>query len=202
MVTTLAQGDIWRRVIQAEKKTGERCWEKISCFPVFVSGLSSSHIIAFKEDVTLQKEAEIELIRNSEEISDLYENAPCGYHTLDNEGVFIKINATELSWLGYQKEEIVGMMKIVDLLAGESASALHAISQRLIEGGIIENLELEFRRKNGTSIPILLNSTAVLDDEGEVIASRAIIIDNHERKEMIGALRAAKTAADLSYNFV
>jgi len=32
---------------------------------------------------------------------DLYNNAPCGYHSVDKDGVFIAINDTELRWLGY-----------------------------------------------------------------------------------------------------
>src|SRR5690606_24469465 len=37
----------------------------------------------------------------AQELTDLYENAPCGYHSLDELGVIHKINRTELQWLGY-----------------------------------------------------------------------------------------------------
>jgi PAS domain S-box-containing protein len=66
--------------------------------------------------ITPLKEAEKELKKYLEEISDLYENAPCGYHSLGADGTFIRINKTELAWLGYAREEIIGKMKLPDLL--------------------------------------------------------------------------------------
>lgn len=42
------------------------------------------------------------------ELSDLYEHAPCGYHSLDDNGHFIRINHTELEWLGYHRKEVIG----------------------------------------------------------------------------------------------
>ncbi len=42
------------------------------------------------------------------EAQDLYDNAPVGYHSLDAEGRFVRINATELSWLGYERARIIG----------------------------------------------------------------------------------------------
>src|SRR5690606_1961812 len=37
----------------------------------------------------------------------LYNQAPCGYHSLDINGTFVSINDTELEWLGYTREEVV-----------------------------------------------------------------------------------------------
>jgi len=50
------------------------------------------------------------------ETRDLYEYAPCGYHSLNSDGVIIRMNTTELEWLGYTKEEVIGTMKFTDLL--------------------------------------------------------------------------------------
>ena len=41
------------------------------------------------------------------EVQDLYENAPCGYHSLDRDGRIVKINRTELEWLGYRADEVI-----------------------------------------------------------------------------------------------
>ena len=42
------------------------------------------------------------------EVQDLYENAPAGYHSLDAEGRFVRVNQTELDWLGCTREEVLG----------------------------------------------------------------------------------------------
>src|SRR6185437_1102302 len=54
------------------------------------------------------------------EISDLYHHAPCGYHSLDADGTFVKINDTELAWLGYRREEVIGKLRFSDLLTPPS----------------------------------------------------------------------------------
>ena len=54
------------------------------------------------------------------EIEDLYDNAPCGYHSLDPDGIFVRVNATELKWLGYTREEVIGKLKFSDVLTPES----------------------------------------------------------------------------------
>jgi PAS domain-containing protein len=55
--------------------------------------------------------------RVPDELRDLYDNAPCGYHSIDAAGLIVRINATELGWLGYARDEVVGRMQITDLMA-------------------------------------------------------------------------------------
>src|SRR5262249_17346081 len=46
-----------------------------------------------------RRQATEALQKNADEISDLYNHAPCGYHVLDKDGVLVQINDTELAWL-------------------------------------------------------------------------------------------------------
>ena len=48
------------------------------------------------------------LAKNAESLQDLYDNAPCGYHSLDPDGLIIEMNQTELDWLGYARRDVVG----------------------------------------------------------------------------------------------
>ena len=66
-----------------------------------------------------RQRADEALQKSAEEIRDLYNNAPCGYHSLDKDGVFVQINDTELSWLGYTRDEVIGKMNFSDLLTPE-----------------------------------------------------------------------------------
>ena len=58
--------------------------------------------------------------RSPEEIEDLYNNAPCGYHSVDRNGIVIRINDTELGWLGYRRDEVEGKAHITSLLTEKS----------------------------------------------------------------------------------
>ena len=62
-------------------------------------------------DITERKAVEEELKRYAEEISDLYNNAPCGYHSLGPDGTFLRINDTELRWLGYARDEVLSFYR-------------------------------------------------------------------------------------------
>ena len=48
--------------------------------------------------------------QHARDVRDLYEHAPCGYHSLDADGRVVKMNRTELDWLGYRADEVIGKM--------------------------------------------------------------------------------------------
>jgi K+-sensing histidine kinase KdpD len=54
--------------------------------------------------------------QQAEEIRDLYNHTPCGYHSLDKDGFFARVNDTELEWLQYTREELIGRRRFNDLL--------------------------------------------------------------------------------------
>jgi PAS domain-containing protein len=56
----------------------------------------------------------------AEELQQLYDLAPCGYHSLDRDGLYLRINQTELQMLGYTWDEIVGKIRFVDILTPDS----------------------------------------------------------------------------------
>src|ERR1700687_6079508 len=43
-----------------------------------------------------------------EDLEDLYENAPCGYLSLDPGGRIFKVNKKLCNWVGYAPEHLVG----------------------------------------------------------------------------------------------
>jgi PAS domain S-box-containing protein len=136
-----------------------------------------------RKEAVIRRRAEDELRKYSEEISDLYNNAPCGYHSLGPDGTFLQMNDTELRWLGYTREEIIGKMRWSDLLAPEYLGVYHKTFPVLKERGWMDNLEFELIRKDGTRLPVLLNATAIKDDEGRYIMSRSTLFDITERRQ-------------------
>ncbi len=140
------------------------------------------YIEGIVHDITAHKEAEEKLHEYAAEIADLYNNAPCGYHSLNSEGVFVNINNTELTWLGYSRDEIVGRMKFTNLLTPDSMAAFPANFKKLGEQGWIRDLEYEIIRKDGTTFPIILNATVLRDENGNFVLNRATMFDITELK--------------------
>jgi len=128
------------------------------------------------------RQLEAERDRVNAYIYDLYNAAPCGYHSLNEDGTFVAVNDTEARWLGYRPDEMVGQMKFTDLLteAGKATFALNF--QRFKAQGHIEDLEFDLVRKDGSLLPVLLNATAVRDAFGRMERSRSTIFDISRRK--------------------
>ncbi len=59
-------------------------------------------------DITARKQAENELYQTKENFRLLFEDAPLGYQSLDENGRFLIVNKAWLEMLGYQKEEVIG----------------------------------------------------------------------------------------------
>jgi two-component system cell cycle sensor histidine kinase/response regulator CckA len=125
------------------------------------------------------------------EISDLYHHAPCGYHSLDADGRFVKINDTELSWLGYRREEIE-RMAFTELLTPASRKLFDQHFAALKESGAVQDLELELRRKDGSLLPVVVNSTAIRDFQGRFLRTRSTLFDATQRKQAEAALRMSE----------
>jgi PAS domain S-box-containing protein len=133
-----------------------------------------------------------ELRASNDAIKDLYNNAPCGYHSLDKDGFFVLINDTELCWLGYTREEIVRKLKFRDLLTENSLKLFEASFPGFTERGWVSDLEFEMIRKDGTILPVLLNATVITDNDGNYVMSRSTIFDITKRKRAEDALNAER----------
>src|SRR4028119_1155327 len=123
------------------------------------------------------------------QVEDLYNNTPCGYHSLDAAGTIIMINDTELKWLGYTRDEIIHKKKFVDLITVESQSIYHQNFPLFKKQGYTNNLEFQVLNKNGKPIWINLNATATYDEAGNFIMSRSSLFDITDRKRTEAAFR-------------
>ena len=133
-----------------------------------------------------------ELQRSLAESNDLYQNASCGYHSLDANGIYVRVNDTELRWLGYEREELVGKVSFDELVASESQHAFAGSFAALKERGAVQDVELEIIRKDRTRIPVLLSATAVEDAQKRFVMSRTTIYDLSERRTAERNLRESE----------
>jgi len=129
------------------------------------------------------------LQKSATEVLDLYNNAPCGYHSVDKDGVLVRVNDTELAWLGYSREETIGKLKFSDLLTPGSLSTFQETFPKFKAQGAIRDVECDVVRKDGTILPVLLSATAITDSAGTYLASRSTIYDITARKRAENEVR-------------
>ncbi|MBI4782458.1 MAG: PAS domain S-box protein [Oscillatoriophycideae cyanobacterium NC_groundwater_1537_Pr4_S-0.65um_50_18] len=127
----------------------------------------------------------------ADEIQDLYENAPCGYHSLDNEGRIVRINDTELRWLGYERSELLGR-PFAQLLTPQSVQRFQECFPRFKKTGFVNDLEFEIICKDESLLLVNLNSTAIYDESGQYVMSRSTLFDIRDRKRAEAALTASQ----------
>lgn len=139
-----------------------------------------------------RKNIECQGCQSYEEIEDLYNHAPCGYHSLDEDGIFTRINATELEWLGYVSSELLGKIKFSDLLTSKSRKIFQKKFENFKNCGLLHSLELELIRKNGSIMAVLLNATSSKHPNKYYLMDRVTIFDITERKRIDQALRLSE----------
>jgi PAS domain S-box-containing protein len=174
-------------------ESGEQKWVN-SRGHIFYDGPGEPfRMIGVNVDVTERRQAEEALKKSAQEIHDLYNHAPCGYHSLDKNGVFVLINDTELEWLGYTREEVVGKKHFGDLLTPQSLQAFETNFPRFLAAGTVQDLEFDLIRQDGTVLPVLLSATTVKDRRGKFLMSRSVVYDMTERKRADEAIRQSES---------
>ncbi|NTU78101.1 MAG: PAS domain S-box protein [Chloroflexales bacterium] len=153
-------------------------------------------------DITALKAAQQELLelnrtleervqQRTAEVQDLYERAPTGYHSLDAAGAFLRVNQTELDWLGYARDELIGR-PFTDIITPEGQVIFQANFPTFKQRGWMRDLEFELIRKDGSTFPVLISATAIYDTSGAYATSRSTLFDITQRKAAEAALRESE----------
>ncbi len=131
-----------------------------------------------------------------EDLEDLYENAPCGYLSLEPNGRVFKANATVATWLRQDKQALIGQ-HLHALLSTASRIFYETHFAPLLRlQGHFNEVALDFQCKDGARLPVLVNATERRGPEGQHIFTRITIFNATERRRYERELVAARTAAE------
>ncbi|GLH68606.1 hypothetical protein GETHPA_01390 [Geothrix rubra] len=169
-------------------------WTLLDAFPEVDLTGGIRRILVALVDITERQEAKIRLKQTLAELEDLYQNAPCGYHSLGPDGTFLRINDTELNWLGYAREEVVGRMTFLDLVTPASRHVFLENFPDFIRRGWVHDLEFDMVRKDGSLLSVLANATAIKNPDGTYLYSRSTLTDVTRRLKAERALRSSQSS--------
>ncbi|RLB28047.1 MAG: PAS domain-containing sensor histidine kinase, partial [Deltaproteobacteria bacterium] len=108
-------------------------------------------------DITLRKLREEKIRATQEDYRRLFENARSGLYVSSKEGRFLNANKALLDMLGYEsKEEFLGIDIARDLYLDPEDRI--KFMEMIEKDGYVIDYEVNFKRKDGTPIPVLLTS--------------------------------------------
>ncbi|GGF26109.1 PAS domain-containing sensor histidine kinase [Hymenobacter cavernae] len=140
---------------------------------------------------------ELDLRLTQENLEDLYEHAPCGYCTCLPDGTLVKLNHTLLTWLGYEVQELVARKCLQELftIGGRLHYEMHCAPLLLLQDQVRE-ISYTLRRKDGSTLPVLMNAVLLRDIDKQPLAVRITLFDITDRRKYEQELLRAKVQAE------
>jgi PAS domain S-box-containing protein len=159
-----------------------RAWVLVNAFPRLDAAGQISQVVVTFTDITDRKAAEVALINSEDRFRVLFDQAPLGYQSLDENGCFIEVNAAWLNTLGYQRDEVLGKW-FGDFLAPEFVEAFRNRFPQFKATGKIHS-EFQMIHKNGTRRFIALDGRIGHNPDGSFKQTHCILSDITEIKQM------------------
>lgn len=157
-------------------------WWDVLITPIIDLQGNVKRLVATSRDITDRKQSELAIAAYAREVEDLYNHAPCGYHSLDPDGRYIRVNETELRWLGYSREEMIGQ-PLIQFFTPASRQAFLRNYPVFLNQGWVSNLEYDMVCKDGSILPVMISATSVKDAAGNYLYNRATLVDIRDRKQ-------------------
>ncbi|MBW8011101.1 MAG: PAS domain S-box protein [Chloroflexi bacterium] len=137
----------------------------------------------------LKESAYQEMFENEALYRALFEQTNDAVFIASLDFVFVKVNQQAADMLGYELEDLVGMtiQQVVALDDGNNRTQLTDSS-----GGILPIYERNYRRKDGSTLPVEVSTTLVQNPDGKPVLIQNIVRDITRRKRAEVALRQSE----------
>jgi PAS domain S-box-containing protein len=154
--------------------------------------------VSIFHDITEAKKREDQLKAVEKDYKRLFEHVGAGVYVSSKEGKFLNANQALLDMLGYEsKDEFLKIDIAKDLYLRPEDR--HKFQTLIEKDGRVINYEVEFKRKDGSPIPVQLTSHVRYDEGGNILGYEGISIDLSQRKEMEKKISEAR---DFLYNII
>jgi PAS domain S-box-containing protein len=131
-------------------------------------------------------------LRESEKkFQQFYDEAPVGYHELDVKGRITRINRQELQMLGYGAGEMLGK-PVWNFFEEEDTTRKVILAKLEGDASFHDTFERTYRRKDGSTLPVLVEDRIIRGKNGEIAGIRSTVEDITERRRTEEALRKSE----------
>ncbi|MEK8050009.1 PAS domain S-box protein [Ideonella sp. DXS22W] len=185
--------DIEAQIVTAK---GRPLWVRAVGEAEFEDGQAVRLVGAF-QDITERKRMQARLTETTAQLNDLYDQAPCGYYSLDAQGRFIQANALTLAWLGLPADAVLGILGPLDFFSEGSRNLFRLMFPTFKAEGSMGPIEFELQGRDGTTRWVSVTASAIYDAQGHFLRSRSVMYDVtevHQARAELHRLAAEQNA--------
>ena len=144
--------------------------------------------LSIYRDVSAKKRQDERLKASEEQYRNLFEHVGCGVFISSKEGKFLDANHALQQMLGYPSREELLKIDLPNDLYLRPEDRFEFVETIEREGHVI-NREVEFKKKDGTPIPVMLTGHVRYDSKGKVAGYEGINVDQTQTKQMEREIR-------------
>lgn len=123
--------------------------------------------------------------------ADLYDFAPVGYFTLDQQGLILEVNLTGARLLGMERDHLLSTPFFL-LLGPEYRAVFHSHLKQAFATGIRQTCELQLATRGGPPFFVAMESLVTEDHQVHLKQCRTMVADITARKQERDALELEK----------
>ncbi len=151
-------------------------------YPVLDTEGTVTAVCGIAKDVTALKEAEHELRQMRDYLRNVLRNSPILIITTDLHGRIVSFNPAAEASLGFTAEEVIGA-QAADFYVDPQVRP--RIIRRMELEGVVRDYEINLVHKDGSTVPVSITISKMLDSEGEMIGTVGICKDISHRKALM-----------------
>ena len=148
------------------------------------------HLVGIIKDITERKKMEALLAESEEKFRGIAERSFDATATVDLQGTITYASPSVEKVLGYPVNEVYGKSFLEYFMPVQLSDATQLFTG-LMQGKLLEGIQLELQRKDGTTAIVEINASPIIMN-GEIKGIQAVFRDVTQRKKMENALRESE----------
>ncbi len=192
----IKSGRDWKGEFQNKKKNGELYWESATISPIKNEKNQVTHYLGIKEDITLRKELEENIIESERRYRELFLNNPIPAYIFNEDSFeFVEVNDAMILNYGFSRAEFA-RMTLRDIRKPEEVPNLLRVVKDF-GSSPFHSAKMVHKRKNGSTFPVDIISHSLPEKDGR--KTRLVMAtDITETVRAAGQMKIAKEKAEAS----
>jgi len=175
-------GQIVRANTQRRRKDGSLVDVQVIGVPINMDG-DRVGSYAMYEDITERRQAEEAQRRAEEKYRKLFEGAIEGIFQSTPDGKYLSVNPAHARMCGFDTpDELILTVNNIGTELYASEEVREEFKRLIAENGVVESMEYQLRRRDGSTIWVSENARSVRDEKGKIVRYEGTIEDVTARK--------------------